>query len=208
MYLIDGKTGKVIWTMGGKYNQFVELPAANNYIPNSPALSMSWQHHARFYPDSNETEITLFDNHVLDYNGVNCTENCSRGLHLKINTTDPERMTVQILHEYLHPKGMLSQSQGSMQVLDNGNVFIGWGRNPSFTEHTIDGECLLDIQFSPWRSEATKFNGLDNYRSYRQDWKATPYWGPNITVLNREGVVSAYLSWNGATEVRHWVLVS
>ncbi len=117
-------------------------------------------------------------------------------------------MTVQILHEYLHPKGLLSQSQGSMQVLDNGNVFIGWGRNPSFTEHTIDGECVFDVLFSPWRSPATNGDGLDNYRTYRMDWKATPYWDPVIAIENHEGVMTAYASWNGATEVKSWVLVS
>ena len=208
LYLIDGKTGNVIWTMGGKYNQFAELLAAYNHTPSSPALDMSWQHHARFYPGSDENEITVFDNHVLQVNGVDCQKDCSRGLHLRINTTDSQRMTVQILREYLHPKGLLSQSQGSLQVLDNGNVFIGWGRNPSFTEHTIDGECLFDVQFSPWRSRATGNNGLDNYRTYRMDWKATPYWDPEIVVENLEGVVTVYLSWNGATEVKHWALVS
>jgi hypothetical protein len=194
--------------LGGQANQFFELPPANGISVSNPALSMSWQHHARFYPGSQETEITLFDNHALPINGFNCTANCSRGLHLKIDTSDRANMTVQILHEYLHPKGLLSQSQGSMQVLDNGNVFIGWGRNPSFTEHTIDGECVFDVLFSPWRSPATNGDGLDNYRTYRMDWKATPYWDPVIAIENHEGVMTAYASWNGATEVKSWVLVS
>lgn len=36
------------------------------------------------------------------------------------------------------------------------------------------------------------------------DWKAAPPWDPSIAV---EGAV-AYVSWNGATEVATWVVVS
>ncbi|KAI1266581.1 Arylsulfotransferase-domain-containing protein [Xylariaceae sp. FL1019] len=209
IYLVSGQDGHVIWTLGGKNNDFIELPAYNSnstHITPNPVLTMSWQHHARFY-QGNENEITLFDNHVLDHNGVNCIQNCSRGIHFAINTTAVPP-TVRLLNEYLHPDGMLSQSQGSVQVLDDKNVFVGWGRNPSFTEHTPDGETVLSVQFSPWRSLMTANQGLDNYRAFRMDWKATPYWPPDIHVQRMGGNGSdvAYLSWNGATEVRSWVL--
>ncbi|CAJ2504482.1 Uu.00g118760.m01.CDS01 [Anthostomella pinea] len=211
IYLINGTTGEVIWTLGGAKNDFVELaPFGDNSTleASNPALSMAWQHHARFYED-NESEITLFDNHVLDYNGYNCKQNCSRGLHLRLdNAAEPK--TVRILGEYLHPQGLQSQSQGSMQVLDEGNVFVGWGRNPSFTEHTKDGEAVLSVQFSPWRSAATRGDGLDNYRAFKMDWNATPYWPPDIAVETQGGNGSsiAYVSWNGATEVRYWALLA
>ncbi|KAI0973627.1 Arylsulfotransferase-domain-containing protein [Xylaria arbuscula] len=211
IYLINGTTGAVIWTLGGKSNDFTELPPYSNNSTrpfSNPVLSMSWQHHARFYC-GNENEITLFDNHVLDYNGVNCERECSRGIHFRINATSEPR-TVRLLNEYLHPNGMLSQSQGSVEVLDDGNVFVGWGRNPSFTEHTPDGETVLSVQFSPWRSVATADQGLDNYRAFRMDWKATPYWPPDIKVIRGggNGTDIAYVSWNGATEVKYWVLLA
>jgi hypothetical protein len=205
--LIDGTSGEVIWTLGGKANQFAELPSAGHETVSNPVLSMQWQHHARFYPDSDETEITLFDNHALQHS-VETNDAQSRALHIRIDVSNPERKTVQMLHEYLHPHKLRSGTQGSVQVLDNGNVFVGWGGNPSFTEHTIDGECIFDVQFSPWRSQATEDKALDNYRAYKQAWKATPHWGPEIATKNFGGVVTAYLSWNGATELRGWALVS
>lgn len=205
LYLINGKNGDVIWTLGGKNNDFKELAAPNGLELSNPLLTMKGQHHARFFPGSDETEITFFDNHALTHY-VGCTNDCSRGIHLRIDTSNPENKTAQILHEYLHPKKLRSGTQGSVHRLDNGNIFVGWGGNPSFTEHTPDGECVLDVEFSPWRSDNTEQKSLDNYRAYRQVWKAEPYWDPIIGATTAGGSVTAFLSWNGATEVRHWAL--
>lgn len=92
-------------------------------------------------------------------------------------------------------------------------VFVGWGRCPSFTEHdAVTGETLLDVQFSPWHSEEI-VDALDNYRAYRMDWVAEPWWDPVMALRlgeeeEAEGarLLDVYLSWNGATEVREWVV--
>lgn len=205
VYLVSGTTGQVLWTLGGKANQFAELPYPEGKVFSSPLLSMAWQHHAQFYPGRDEKEITLFDNHGNEINGWGCTENCSRGVHFRL---DASHKQVQLLHEYLHPVGLWSINQGSLQVLANGNVFIGWGRNPAVTEHLPDGECVFDMQFSPWRSPETEWKGLDNYRAYKVDWAGTPYWTPAITAKRgRKGDITAWVSWNGATEVAEWVLL-
>lgn len=205
LYMASRKTGKVLWTLGGKANQFEELGYPEGKEFSNSLLSMAWQHHAQFYPGRNEKEITLFDNHRNDMNGWGCTENCSRGIHFSIDTAHKR---VQLLNEYLHPVGLWSISQGSLQVLDNGNVFIGWGRNPAMTEHLPDGDCIFDVQFSPWRSPATNWDGLDNYRAYKADWVGTPYWPPAITAeKGSKGDLTAWVSWNGATEVAEWVLL-
>ncbi|KAH8657967.1 ASST-domain-containing protein [Xylariales sp. PMI_506] len=207
IYLINGKTGDIMWTMGGKKNQFKEIPPEKGVVHSNPVLTFGWQHHSRFYknPHNNNTEMTFFDNHRKDVQEHGCTQNCSRGLHIRLDT-ESNPPTVQLIREYQHPASLVSQSQGSVQILDNGNVFIGWGRAPSFTEHTPEGETVLDVQFSPWRSPATHDHGLDNYRAFKQDWKATPYWPPDIAAETRKGLVTTYVSWNGATEVAAWVI--
>lgn len=214
IYMINGTSGETIWTLGGKANDFVELPYPDGKSFSNSILSMAWQHHANFYPGSDEKEITLFDNHVIDgdlqrlgYHGCKMQE-CSRGVHFRIDAEGANK-TVQLLQEYHHPVGLASVSQGSVQVLDNGNVFIGWGRNPSFTEHTPDGECVLDVQFSPWR-ERDRDEGLDNYRAYKLDWFGMPYWKPDIAAerSRAHGDVSVWVSWNGATEVHEWALLA
>lgn len=49
---IDGKTGDVIWTLGGKKNDFND--------PSGEATKFAWQHHAR-WANSNLTSISVFD---------------------------------------------------------------------------------------------------------------------------------------------------
>ncbi|KUI61771.1 hypothetical protein VP1G_08916 [Cytospora mali] len=210
IFLIDGKTGDIIWTLGGKLNDFIELDPAEGADPLAPLLSMGWQHHAMFLPGTNDTEMTLFDNHVkFTAHGV-CKSDCSRGLRIAIDDKASPR-TVQLLREYQHPSRLQAQSQGSVQALftESGvadNIFIGWGRCPSFTEHTPDGETVMDVQFSPWHSTSIP-DALDNYRAYKMDWVATPWWDPAIALRNTsEGDLAVYVSWNGATEVREWVV--
>lgn len=171
---------------------------------------MGWQHHARFVPGTDETQITFFDNHVKVTSRGECSLDCSRGLHIAIDdTVSPP--TVQLLREFRHPADLQAQSQGSIQPLSPvpgniGNVFIGWGRCPSFTEHTSTGETIMNVQFSPWHSAEIP-DALDNYRAYKLDWSATPWWDPVIAPkLSFEDELVVYVSWNGATEVAGWVV--
>jgi hypothetical protein len=95
IYYIDGKTGSIIWTLGGKQNDFQDLSEGS-------AINFAWQHDARFHaPDAfsemyeptakrNGLEtvlISMFDNAAEDYRydyGVGH----SRGLLLEV--TYPE----------------------------------------------------------------------------------------------------------------------
>lgn len=208
--LIDGRTGDIIWTLGGKRNDFKELLPAEGVNPIAPLLTMGWQHHARYVPGTNETQMTFFDNHIKTTTHGECVTNCSRGLHIAIDDTSSPP-TVQLLREYLHPSRLQAQSQGSVQPLDSvegdlGNVFIGWGRCPTFTEHTSSGDTIMDVQFSPWHSTEVP-DALDNYRAYKMDWSATPWWDPEIALRkNLQGEHIVFVSWNGATTVREWVV--
>lgn len=236
LHLIDGQTGDILWTLGGKRNDFVELPPSPQgggaaAAPLAPLLSMGWQHHARFVPGTGETELTLFDNHVKQTTHGACEDGaCSRGLHVRIDAA-ASPPTAQLLGEYLHPSRLQAQSQGSVQPLFSSggsggsgegegegdgsgsgkpvleSFFIGWGRCPSFTEHdAATGEALLDVQFSPWHSDDIT-DALDNYRAYRLDWRATPWWPPSLALAaSAEGDLDVFASWNGATEVASWVV--
>ncbi|KAJ5692263.1 hypothetical protein N7462_001686 [Penicillium macrosclerotiorum] len=208
--LINGKTGDIIWTLGGVHNDFVELPPAEGLEDSQPLLSMRWQHHARFVPGTNETQMTFFDNHVKITSHEECISDCSRGLHIAINDA-ASPPTVQLLQEFHHPSRLQAQSQGSVQPLsptadDIGNVFIGWGRCPTFTEHNSSGAVVMDVQFSPWHSLEIP-DALDNYRAYKMNWSATPWWPPAIAPRqNTDGDLVVYVSWNGATEVAEWIV--
>ncbi|CAK7204239.1 hypothetical protein SEUCBS139899_006994 [Sporothrix eucalyptigena] len=235
--LINGKTGDVIWTIGGKRNVFSELPAPDGSMTTTRSLlpnQFRWQHHAHYVPGTNETQMTFFDNYAKQTSHGMCTRDCSRGVHMAIDSNPKSGPpTVQLLGEYIHPAHIQAQSQGSVQLLSQekfgDNVFVGWGHCPGFTEHNATtGEVVLDVQFSPWPTGFIR-DALDNYRAYKMDWVGTPYWDPAIVleetnetteVKNKEAnvasakdsktrtekVTTAYVSWNGATEVKSWTI--
>lgn len=198
--LIAGKAHKTpgapLWILNGKQNQFTDAS-------NGKALDFSWQHHARFRNDDG-TELTLFDNHhPSNYPGfTGCTSECSSAKRLRI---DLETMTVSLMASYAHPQSLQSGSMGNVQTLD-GNVVVGWGSNPSISEYTIDGECIMDIQFGPYAPGYTFGETVSSYRAFKGDWLGMPLTDPSISVDWSSKQV--YVSWNGATEVRSWAVVS
>jgi hypothetical protein len=138
-----------------------------------------WQHDAERQPDGT---ITLFDNHGSYERGGE-----SRGLQLRL---DMKHRTATTVRAYPLPGGRLAATQGNMEVQPDGHVVLGWGSTPQYSEFTADGRLLLDADFGSGES----------YRVYRMPWVGMPATRPTLAV---EGG-TAYVSWNGATEVADW----
>ncbi|KAH9890731.1 Arylsulfotransferase-domain-containing protein [Xylariomycetidae sp. FL2044] len=185
---VDGKTGEVIWVLGGKRNSFKDLS-------HGQATNFAFQHDARW--DNNFTEITLFDN-TRDWGGGN-----ARGKRIRI---DQEAMTAELVTSYdatLH--NMPATSQGSFQSLPNGNVLLGYGSVGAWAEFTHEGELLCETHFGPRRGFGS--GDVQSYRVQKHAWKGFPTTNPDLAVSRDDGDIwRAYVSWNGATEVDRWVL--
>ena len=67
-------------------------------------------------------------------------------------------MTVSLVKAYPHPHAKIAMSQGNMEVLPNGNVFVGWGSTGYASEFTVDGTVLLDADFT---------GSIQSYRCFR-----------------------------------------
>lgn len=181
---IDGRTGDVLWTLGGKINDFTDLS-------NGLATDFSWQHDARWLDNST---VTLFDNTAH----VNQDEEASsRGMRIQLDYTGK---TATLETAYHHPQTLKSTSQGNMQVLDNGNVFIGWGHSAAYTEFAPDGTPTCDVHFGA--SAYYTFGRAVSYRAYKDSWVGRPRTNPDAAVKHNR----IYVSWNGATEVTAWQL--
>ncbi|KAL1633911.1 hypothetical protein SLS58_010901 [Diplodia intermedia] len=185
---ISGRTGDVLWQLGGKRNDFVDMSEGR-------ATNFAWQHDARWRDAG--AAITLFDNRAAS--GVYDAPE-SRGMRIAV---DQVAMTATLTHEYTNPNAaIVSSSQGSMQVLPNGNVLLGYGYNGVYVEYDgADGRVLCDTRLEP---EARFESGdVQSYRVLKAGgWVGRPNTKPDIKV---EGS-SVYVSWNGATEVHRWVL--
>jgi hypothetical protein len=178
LYDINRRTGAIRWRLGGKRSDFAM----------GPGTTFNWQHDARWHPRGT---ISLFDN------GANpAVEKESRALLLRI---DVRGRKVKLLHAYTHPKNLLSGSQGNVQMLPKGHLLVGWGQNPWFTEFDAGGHIVFDGSFA---------KDADSYRVYRFTWNGHPRSRPAIAVKSSRGRVTVYASWNGATGVRRWQVLT
>lgn len=155
----------------------------------------------------NETHtlISLFDNArgQGSAEAEHPTNKISRGLLLALRT-DTTPMTAELIAHYDHPRGGFSNSRGSMQFLSNGNVFMGWTYQSRQSEHSEDGRLLMEASF---RNKAAH-----SYRNFKFPWVGRPATPPDVygvaTNINgtKDIMTTAYVSWNGATEVASWRL--
>jgi arylsulfotransferase ASST len=174
VYEISGKTGKVLWRLGGKQSDFTM----------GPGTKFAWQHDVRLRADGT---YTLFDDESAPPEAPR-----SRAIRFRL---DPKAHTATLVHADSLP-GVLSGSQGNVQELDGGGVFVGWGSTPRYSEFSASGDVLYDATFSA---------GDDSYRAYLSPWVGTPTTRPAIAVDERSGGrVTLHVSWNGATEVTRW----
>ena len=182
---IDGRTGAVLWTLGGKTNNFMDQS-------NGTATNFAWQHDARWL---DKQTLTIFDNGAHSNRDP---ERSSRGMRIHL---DFAAGTAELQVAYHHPQTLKSTSQGNVQVLgDTGNVFVAWGHSAAYTEFTSDGNALCDVHFGA--SAYYTFGRVVSYRAFKGSWTGQPLTTPDAAVVGNH----VYVSWNGATEVAAWQL--
>ncbi|KAJ5811941.1 hypothetical protein N7474_008242 [Penicillium riverlandense] len=182
---IDGKSGEILWTLGGKFNDFID-------ISEGKATDFAWQHDARWHDDYT---LTLLDN-TAEWFLDGPTQ--SRAMTLELDV--PNRVA-RLRATYFHPEGIRATSQGNVQVLsESGNVFVGWGHCAAYTEFSKNGRVLCDTHFGP--SNWFQLGQVVSYRVTKSSWIGRPNTIPAAAVIGS----SVFVSWNGATEVVAWRL--
>jgi EmrB/QacA subfamily drug resistance transporter len=181
-YLVHSDTGKIEWTLGGNKSSFKLGPGA----------AFEWQHDARLGPGST---VSLYDDHCCQLTGggtyVNPTAP-SRGLVLKL---DEKTRTATLAAQYGRDGGFESDYMGDTQPLSNGNVFVGWGSEPFFSEYDRSGKLLFEGELP----------GPDlTYRATLDQWSGTPLTKPAAAARQADGKTTVYASWNGATQLVSW----
>jgi hypothetical protein len=180
-YDIDPRTGQVRWQLGGKHSSFKLGPGA----------STAWQHDARQQPDG---AITFFDNGAFPQ-----THPQSRAIELAL---DPATHTASLVRRYEHRNPLVAGSQGNVQALPNGDWMVGWGQAGYLSEVNPAGHVLFNAHLPPdWES----------YRTYALPWNGSPPGSPALALSGAQGAgggATAYASWNGASDVASWRLLS
>jgi Arylsulfotransferase (ASST) len=176
VYKVNRETGNVMWELGGKHSSF----------RMGPGTSTAFQHDAVVQPDGT---VTIFD----DGAGPPTVHPYSRGVRVAINT---QRMTATLVRAYDHSPLISANFEGSVEDLSEGDVFLGWGQQPYFSEDNGTGQQIFDAHFAVPTS---------SYRAYRFPWSAQPSTAPAVTLgAGSGGAPELYASWNGATDVSGW----
>jgi hypothetical protein len=180
LYKLERRSGRVLWTLGGKQSEYTIGPGAR----------FEWQHDAQ---QTAENVLTVFDNGAA---GRIVTEAQSRGLMLDLD--EPNR-AVTLRRAYTSPQPILAGAMGSVQVLPSGRVLVGWGTESQTTEFASDGAALSDYALPA---------GMYSYRGQWLPWRGVPHEPPALAAGRdpHNAKPLLFASWNGATEIAAWLV--
>jgi hypothetical protein len=195
LYKVSHKDKSIVWRLTADDNGFKDF----KFLDEDAKFKR--QHHARVY-SQNETHtlITVFNNARGTEKHADPLGEVSTGLLLSL---DEKKMTVETVGRYERPGGRYTAARGSMQIMENGNAFVGWSKHSLQSEHTPDGKMIMSAQF--------RVQGANTYRAYKYPWVGRPSHPPDVhsaAVEGKHGGISTvvHASWNGATEVKSWNL--
>lgn len=175
VYDVDAHSGQVRWQLGGKRSSFA-LGAG---------VRTAWQHDARRQGDGT---ITFFDNGATP-----AVHPQSRAIDVRVDTA---AKAATLVREAVHPgKPLVAGSQGNVQALADGDWMVGWGEVPYLSEFSSTGALLLDAHLP---------STYESYRAYRLAWSGQPSDSPALAVVRSGGGAKVYASWNGATRLASW----
>jgi len=149
-YKVNRWTGNIIWLLGGKDSSFTPA-AASGQVLDSAGEIFAWQHDPEALGDG---VYTFFDNEssgtpLLPY---------SRAITVKLNRWTHVATLVASDDQ---PEGLSAPSQGNAQTTRDGDLFVGWGALPYFSEFDPSGKLVFNAEFPA---------GVNTYRAYLLPW--------------------------------------
>jgi hypothetical protein len=156
-YDVSRRTGKIRWQLGGKDSTFA-IKAAPGQTLDSAGEIFAWQHDPE---QVGPTTFTFFDN---DSTGTALLPH-SRAVTVRLNFRTKVATLVAADNQ---PEGLSAPSQGNAETTRTGDLFVGWGSLPYFSEFSRSGALLFNAQFPA---------GVNSYRAYQLPWPSGPRHG-------------------------------
>ena len=148
IFTVSKADSRITWCLGGDYSNF-----CSNKPAGDPRGGFSHQHSARIFGD----EIWLFDN----------GNRYKRASRVAVYKLDASSGAASFVREFVEPNGEARSARGSVQVLPDGAVLVGWGTTPkdarphrAVSLFTASGQETFFIDFAP------------KFSSYRANWSA------------------------------------
>ena len=157
-YKVDRRSGSIIWQLGGKASSFTFQAAPGQTLNNAGEI-FAWQHD----PEALGNDVyTVFDNESAGAANTGVGSTAELGLSRVVRFKLDERArTATLLASYNQPDALTAPSQGNGQTTADGNLVVGWGSLPYFSEYDTSGDLLFNAEFP---------TGVNTYRAYLQPW--------------------------------------
>jgi hypothetical protein len=159
-YKVARHGGNTIWQLGGKASSFTLQAAPGQKLDNAGEI-FAWQHD----PVALGNDVyTVFDNEAAGVANTGTDPTAEFGLSRAVLFKLDERArTATLLKSYNQPEALTAPSQGNAQTTADGNLLVGWGSLPYFSEYDAAGDLLFNAKFP---------TGVNTYRAYLQPWGA------------------------------------
>jgi hypothetical protein len=159
-YKVARHGGNTIWQLGGKASSFTLQAAPGQKLDNAGEI-FAWQHDPVALGNG---VYTVFDNEAAGVANTGTDPTAEFGLSRAVLFKLDERArTATLLKSYNQPEALTAPSQGNAQTTADGNLLVGWGSLPYFSEYDAAGDLLFNAKFP---------TGVNTYRAYLQPWGA------------------------------------
>ncbi|KAF7718367.1 Aryl sulfotransferase family protein [Penicillium ucsense] len=184
IYGISGEDGHIMWRLGGRESDF-EMD-----------FTFSKQHDVKFVSSNGTHHVISFLNNA-SFEQSN-EENLSSALFVELDTA---AMTARVVRRINRPDSGLTRLRGSVQLLPNDNVFVGWSEWGYQSEHAPNGDLLMTARFASER--------YSTYRAYKGEFVGRPTSPPDVVASvygtrDDDTTTLIHVSWNGATDIARW----
>ena len=187
VYAISRKTGGILWTLGGKQDEF-------RIVRRHPRWQFCAQHDARWLPNG---DLSLFDDggRAL-WAGRACPVHLSRVEQFRVDARARTARLVRTISSRPSSEsgqGFSVWAEGSARRLPNGSTLVDWGTAGRITEVGRDDVVRFGLRLARY-----------SYRAVRAPWVGRPAGRPRVATSCEGSRLRLWASWNGATRVRAW----
>ncbi len=187
VYAVSRRTGRILWTLGGKQDEF-------GIVRRHPRWQFCAQHDARWLPNG---DLSLFDDggRAL-WAGRACPVHLSRVEQFRLDARARTARLVRTISSRPSSesgRGFSVWAEGSARRLPNGSMLVDWGTAGRITEVARDGDVRFGLRLARY-----------SYRAVRAPWVGRPASRPRLATSCTASRLRLWVSWNGATRVRAW----
>lgn len=184
---VDKKTHKIGWKVEGKTGGDFKLLDDDAHF--------SWQHDVRIKPGVSDDKPQL---HMFNNQNERPDKKVapSVGLILELDLT---QKTVRTLESFKNSsRSVYTWNSGSFQMQPDHHAVLGYGSESVVQEYDAAGKMIYEMVYGfPYLGYS--------YRVLKSAWRGWPKSKPKAKLCKqKDGSLRAFMSWNGATEIKHW----